>query len=132
MRKHGQPFKLLFFTINLLFVTSNQILTYKKNKFVSHKQYIFSLITSRNARKTQTDQSIPDVSLLCLKRNDTHKWQREKLFSPLRLFVLCDIWKTLLFIIVYSYSEIVLTTMLLLSLKPLFWRKSVFYALSPQ
>ena len=132
MWKHGQPFKLLFFTINLHFATSNQILTYEKTKFASHKQYIFSLLTSRNARKTQTDQSITDVSLLCLKRNDTQKWQQEKLFSPLRLFVLCDIWKTLLFIIVYSYSEIVLTTMLLLSLKLLFWRKSVFYALSPQ
>ena len=46
--------------------------------------------------------------------------------------ILCDNWKTLLFIIVYHYPEIILTAMLLLSLKPVFWRKSAFYPLSPQ
>ena len=47
-------------------------------------------------------------------------------------FILSDNWKTLHFIIVYRYSEIALTAMLLHSLKPLFWRKSIFYALTPQ
>ena len=54
--------KLLFFVINLQFVTSNQI---SITKFTSHKQYLFSLLTSRNEkRETQTDQSIPHVVLL--------------------------------------------------------------------
>ena len=51
--------KLLFFAINLQFVKSNQI---SITKFTSHKQYLFSLLTSRNEkRETQTDQSIPHV-----------------------------------------------------------------------
>ena len=33
-------------------------------------------------------------------------------------FVLCDNWKTLLFVKVYPYSGIVLTAMFLISLKP--------------
>ena len=47
-------------------------------------------------------------------------------------FTLCDNWKTLLFVKVYRYFEIFLTTMLLLSLKPVFWEKPVFYAFSTQ
>ena len=43
----------------------------QKSKFASHKQYLFSLLTTRNAKKTQTDQSIPHVWLLCLKKT-TH------------------------------------------------------------
>ena len=59
-RKHSQHFKLLFFAILLHFVTLNQIPTYRKPN-LSHKQYLFSLPTSRNAKKTQTDQSISHV-----------------------------------------------------------------------
>ena len=33
---------------------------------------------------------------------------------------------------VYRYSEIILTAMLLLLLKPVVWKKTVVYALSPQ
>ena len=47
-------------------------------------------------------------------------------------FILCDTWNTLLFMKVYRYSETVLSAMLLLSLKPLYCKKSVFYALSAQ
>ena len=35
-----------------------------------HKQYLFSIFYSRNAKKTRTDQSILQLFLLCLKRND--------------------------------------------------------------
>ena len=61
--------KLLFFTINLHFVTSNQISTFRKLNLPLN-QYLFRLLTSRNAKKTQTDQSMLRVFLLCLKRND--------------------------------------------------------------
>ena len=37
-----------------------------------------------------------------------------------------DCWKTLFFKKVYRYPEIFLTAMLLLSLKPVFWKKSIF------
>ena len=47
-------------------------------------------------------------------------------------FILCDNWKTLLFVKVYPYSGIVLTAMFLISLKPVVWKKSVFHAISPQ
>ena len=42
----------------------------QKTKFASHKQYLFRLFTSRNAKKTQTDQSMPHVFLLCRKKID--------------------------------------------------------------
>ena len=47
-------------------------------------------------------------------------------------FILCDTWKTLPFMKVYRCSETVLSDILLLSLKPVYCKKSVFYALSPQ
>ena len=61
--------KLLSFTLNLHFITSNQISTYRKLT-LPHKQYLFRLLTSRNTKKTQADHIMPHVFLLCLKRND--------------------------------------------------------------
>ena len=40
-----------------------------KTKFTSHKQYLFDLLFSRNAKKTHIDQSILHSFLLCLKIN---------------------------------------------------------------
>ena len=40
-----------------------------KTKFSSHKQYLFELLFPRNAKKTHTDQSIPQKFSLCLQRN---------------------------------------------------------------
>ena len=48
----------------------------KKNKFFSHKQYLFSLSSSRNGKKTHTDKNILHDFLLCPKRNDSET------FSP--------------------------------------------------
>ena len=42
----------------------------KKTKFVSHKQYVFSRLTSRNGKKTKTDQRTSDLFLLSRKRSD--------------------------------------------------------------
>ena len=47
-------------------------------------------------------------------------------------FILCDTWKSLLFMEVYRCFETLLSDMLLLSLKPVYCKKYVFYALSPQ
>ena len=131
-QKHSQHFKikLLFFTINLPFVTLNQTPTYRKLN-LPHMQYLFILLTSRNARATETNQSIRFYSVW---KETTHKPLKvaaAKPFSPvymllvqlasMSIFILYDNWKTLLFIIVYRYSVIILTAMLLLSLKPVFW-----------
>ena len=57
---HNQYFKMMLFSkINLHFLTSNEISTEKKLKKVAfHKQYLSSHITHKNAKKTQTGQSI--------------------------------------------------------------------------
>ena len=41
-------------------------------------------------------------------------------------FIPCDNWKILLFIKVYRLSKVILTAMLVVSLKPVFWKNSVF------
>ena len=74
------------------------------------KLYLFHLFTSRNAKKTQTHQTIPRVFLLYLKRKDPPTFKNgswKKLFlqcvcywcSLLQwmFFILHDNWKTLLF-----------------------------------
>ena len=54
--------QLTFFQKNLQFFKSNQVSTYRKLNL--------PFTTCRNAKKSRTDQSIPIVSLLCLKRDD--------------------------------------------------------------
>ena len=113
----------------------------KKTKLASHKQCLFRLLSPRNP----TDQSIPCVFPLCLKRNDPQTFKSASCKNPFlqcvcycynllrsMFFILCDTWKTLLFMKVYRCSETVLSAMLLLSLKPVYCKKSVFYSLSPQ
>ena len=57
--------------INFNFGILNLLSKYIENKFTSHKQHLFCLLFSENPKKTHTDQSIPQVLLLCLKRNDS-------------------------------------------------------------
>ena len=87
---------------------------------------------------------MPHVFLLCLKKT-THKYLKvaaaETIFSNVCVIgkpcfsmnVSYFMWQLeditiLLFMKVYRYFETFLTAMLLPSLKPVFWRKSVFYA----
>ena len=144
-QKHNQHFKTAVFHNKFILCHIKPNIYISKIKFASHKQYLFCLLTSRNTKKTRTDQSIPRVFLLCLKRNDPQTFTSASCKNPFlqcvcywynllrwMFFILCDNWKTLLFMKVCRYSEIFLSAMLLLSLKPVFWKKSVFYALSPQ
>ena len=78
--------KLLFFTINLHFVTSNQITTFRKLNLPPSSSIYFVFFTSINAKKTQKDQSMPRVFLLCLKRNDPQR-QLQTFFSPVRMLL---------------------------------------------
>ena len=55
-----------------------------KTKLSSHKQYPFGLHSSRNAKKTRTDQSILKTLLLCLKLNVSQTFKSsscKKVFS---------------------------------------------------
>ena len=137
--------KPLFFVINLHSVTSNQIPTYRKLNLPLTSSIYFVFWPLEMQKKTRTDQSIPRVFLLCLKRNDPQTFTSASCKNPFlqcvcywynllrwMFFILCDNWKTLLFMKVCRYSEIFLSAMLLLSLKPVFWKKSIFYALAPQ
>ena len=99
-----------------------------------------SLEMQRNA-----DQCILLTFILCLKRNVSQTLKSsscKKVFPKcvyhgynlLRwmFFIPCDNWKTFFFIQTYRYPEVRRTTMLLLSLKKAFWKKSILYSLFPQ
>ena len=59
----------LFFAMHLHFITSNQISTYKRLNIYKSQAAFFCHFTSRNAKKTQTDQSMSRVFL----QEMTHK-----------------------------------------------------------
>ena len=46
-----------------------------KNKFTSHKQHLFGLLFSGSPKKTHTDQSMLQVLLLFLKRNNSQTFK---------------------------------------------------------
>ena len=125
--------KLLFFIINLHSVTSNQISTYRKLNLPLTSSIYFIFLPLEMRKKTRTDQSIPRIFLLYLKRKDPQTFKSgscKKSFFPVCMlllqlawrmfFLLCDNWKTLLFIKACRCSETFLRAMLLLSLKPVF------------
>ena len=123
--------KLPIFIINLHFVASNQIFTYRKLN-LSLTSSIYFVFLHLEMQKTLineqwTDKSTPHVFLLCIKRSDqqTFKCSSYKnlffqhvcyCYNLLRLifFILRDKCKTLLFMKVCRYSEIFLSAMLLL------------------
>lgn len=96
-----------------IYILSIKPNTYRyKTKFVFHKPYLPSLLTFRNKRKTQTDQIILNVFLICLKRTDLRAAATKIVFLHLLCylynllrwirFILCRNWKTLFLIKVYS------------------------------
>ena len=135
---------LLFFTINLHFVTSNQIPIYwKPNLPLTSSIYLVFLPLEMQGRLKQTKVYCSCFYFVWKER--THKALSGSSKNPFlqfvcywynflrwRFFVLWYNWEVLLLIIVYHYSEIVLSAILLLSLKPVFWKKSIYYALCPQ
>ena len=119
-------------------MTSNKRPTYKKTNLPLTSSNHFSLLTSGNARKTQTDH----VFLPCLKRSDPKISKSGSSKNPFpqcacywynvlrwMFFILCGNWKPLLFIIVYLYWDCC-NRHVIAFFDALFWRKSVFYALS--
>ena len=143
-KKPNNILKLLFFVINLHCHIKPNIY-YRNLNFPLTNGTYFVFLPLQMQKETKTDQSLPRAFLLCLKRNDPQTFKSGSGKNPslqrvcycynlLRwvFFILWDNWKTLLLMKVCRYFEIFLSTMLLLSLKPVFWKKSAFYALSPQ
>ena len=110
---------------------------------VVQKQYLLGRLFSRNAKKTHHDQSALQVFSLCLKRNDSQTFKSsrcKKLFLQcaccryklLRwmFFISLDNQKSLFFVKVCRYLEIFSAAILQLSLKQVFWKKSLFYVIS--
>ena len=135
----------MFLTINLHFVTSNQISAYRKLNLPLTSSIYLAFLNPERQRKLKQTKVYHAFFLLCRKRNNPQTFQNDTCKNPFlqcvcywynflqrMFFILCDSWKILLFIKVYRDSETVFTIMLLLSLKPLFWKKLAFYALFPQ
>ena len=119
-RKRNQHFKLLFFTINLHFVISNKTFAYRKLSLPLTSSTSLDFLPLKMQKRLKQTQSLRHVSLLCLKRNNPQTFKCGSCsvapFSPacmslvqlvsINVFILCDNWKTLLFIKVNRYSEI--------------------------
>ena len=104
-----------------------------KTKFSSHKQNLFGLVFSRNAKKAHTDQSILQTFLLCQKKNVSQIFKKaaaKKSFSSMYIndttcFDECFLFHVITgghyflykFIITQRFST---TAMLLRSLKEVF------------
>ena len=75
----NKHFKLLFFVINLHFPTWSEISTYRKLTFPLTNNIYLEM-----QERLKTDQSIPHVFLICLKRNDpqTFKFKSSCCKSP--------------------------------------------------
>ena len=89
-----------------------------KTDFTSHKQYLLGLSFSRNAKKTQTGQAIPQAFLVCLKRNVSQTFKSSSCkkivskclyhwYNLLRwtFFIPSDNWKTF-FTQAYCHPEV--------------------------
>ena len=86
----------------------------EKTKFTSHKQYLFGLPFSRNAKKTHTDQSF-FFQCLCY-------W-----YNLLQCVFLFHVKTGSIFRQEYYWSGFFSTAMLLCSLKQVFGKKSVCF-----
>ena len=128
--------------INLHPVTWDQIFTGGKLNFTLTNSILLVFLP---LEMQKTDQSIQHVFSLCLKRNDSETFKSSSCKKPFlqcesywynllwRMFlILYYNWKTLFFTQVYSLIVCFLSAMLLISLKHVFWKISVFYVLSKQ
>ena len=101
-----------------------------------YKQYLFGLFFSYRPKYTSS-------FLICPNPNDWQTFKRSSCKNsslqcvfyrcnllPWTFFVPCDSWKTLFFLKVCRYYEIFSNPVLSFSLKQVFWKKSVFYAIS--
>ena len=134
----------MFFTMNLHFVISKKKSTCRKLSLPLKSSISLVFLPLKMQRKLK-HRPKHTFFLLCLNRGDPQTFESgsyKKIFSPvcmllaqlalINVFILCDICMTLLFTKSLPLLWDSLATMLLLSLKPVFWKKFGFYALSPQ
>ena len=145
-RQHNQHFKTAVFHNKFAFrhIKIHHISTYRKlNLPITGSIYFVFLPIETQKRLKQT--KVCHAFSYYVRRETNRKPLKvaavKSLFSSVTLlvqlvsmnvFILYDNQKTLLFVKVYRYSETFLSANLLLSLRPVFWKKSAFYALSPQ
>ena len=111
-----------------------------KTKFTFYKQYFLGLPFSRNVKKSNTDQSLQQAFSFCLKRSVSLTFKNasyKKVFPKCvydwynllcwMFFILCDNWKQSVLHQVIVTQRLGATTMLLCSLKQVFWKTSAFY-----
>ena len=133
--------KLLFFTTNLHFVTSNQISTYRKLNLPLSSSIYFVFLPLEMQKKLKQTKVCHTFSYFAWKET-THKpltvAAANSLFSSVHVIGTTSFDECFsLYVITkrhyFSWKFIVtfLSAILLLSFKPVFWKTSVFYALSP-
>ena len=137
--------KLLFFIINLHSVTSNQISTYRKLNLPLTSSIYFVFLPLEMQKRLEQTKVYHAFSYFVWKET-THKplkvaAAKTLFFSVFVIGTTCFDECFLLYVInarhYFSWKVNVtlwffLSAMLLLSLKPVFWKKSMFYTLFPQ
>ena len=120
-------------------------LPYRKlNLPLASSIYLDILLLEMQTRLLQT-KVYHTFFLFCLKKDDPQTFKSSSckssflqyvyilLLQFVSMNVFCSMWwKILLFIKIRCYSETFLIPMFLRSSKPMFWKKFIFYALSPQ
>ena len=137
--------KLLFFTINLHFVTSNQISTYRKLNLPLTSSIYFVFLPLEMQKRLEQTKVYHAFSYFVWKET-THKPLKvaaaKTLFSSVYVIGTTCFDECFLFYVITGIQyfsrkinvtlRFFLSAMLLLSLRPVFWKRSVFYVLSPQ
>ena len=99
MRKHSQHFKLVFFTINLHFVTSDQVSKYRKLTLpLTSIIYLFD--SPLEMRKKDSNKLKLIDTLLFLKRNDPQSCENAFLQ---REYYWCDLLELFLFHVITGW-----------------------------
>ena len=120
-QKWAKQNQLLFFTINLYFATSNQISTYRELNLPLSSSIYFGFLPLEMQKRLKQTKVCHAFSYFVLKET-THK--------PLKVAAANSLFSAYSMLLV----QLVIGTacaILLLSLKPVFWKKFLFYALSP-
>ena len=137
--------KLMYFTVNLPFVKSNQISTDRKLNLPLTSSIYFVFLPQEMQKRLKQTKVYHAFSYFIWKET-THKPLKvaaaKTLFSSVYVIGTTCFNECFLFYVItgrhyFSWKinvnlRFFLSAMLLLSLKLLFWKKSVFYALSPQ
>ena len=138
--KHIQHFKLLFFKLNLYFDTSKYIYSCRKlNLLLVNSTYLIVSALLKQRRRIQTKVHFKfcysvrigttqkPLKIAVAKKISSNMYVIDETSLQWMFPIPCGNWKTLLLTKVCRYNEILSTAKFMLSLKQVFWKKSVFY-----